>query len=136
MDLLHNTPDTFHLIQGLAVTAAAGSSGSVAPASEPLHLSNGGAGNPFTIVANHDQFVFSESPLQAGNNPVADFIQGQNLISPTSSANHWNLASETAANSGAQHAELGMDVTLLNHDTFTKGAVVAAQHVSDFHLVI
>jgi hypothetical protein len=133
MDLLHNSPDTFHLIQGLAVTSAAGSS---APANEPLHLPNGSAGNPLTIVANHDQFVFTESPVQAGNNPVTELIQGRNLISPTSSTNHWNLAPETAANSGAQHVEPGVDITQLSHDTFIKGAVIAAQHVSDFHLVI
>ena len=136
MDLLHNSPDTFHLVQGLAVTSAAGSSGSVAPANEPLHLPNGGAGSPFTVVANPDQFVFSESPVRTANNLVADLIQGQNLVSPANSADHWNFAPDTAANGSPQHVELGVDMTQLNHDTFVKSAAIGAQHVSDFHLVI
>jgi len=131
MDLLHNPPATFHTIQDFAA-----GSGYVAPTIEPLHLPNGGVGNAFTIVANPDQFVFSESPVRGANNLVADLIQGQNLVSPASSADHWNFAPDTAANGGPQHVELGVDMTQLNHDTFVKSAAIGAQHVSDFHLVI
>jgi hypothetical protein len=137
MDLLHNSPDTFHLVQDFAAIFAAGggNNGSLAPANAPLHLPNGGAGNPLTIVANHDQFVFNEAPVQAGNNPVTELIQGQNLISLTGSGNHLNLAPETAANSSAQHIEF-VDITQANHDTFLLSAATGAQHASNFHLVI